>query len=675
MATMLRRLGRLGTGAATLALSGAMALTAAPAAAADEIYPRPADGSITLRGHGWGHGIGMSQYGSYGAAVQGRSWQQIIAFYYRGTSLGSVGNPTIRVRVASLGTSVQARPESGLAVSWDGSSSTGLRSVVKAGEPTVARWRFVTEPGNATRVRLDYQVTGASDWRHFTTSPSSTAMFLNRTSGTVTTYRGGTAVVYRGQVRAVRTSGWAGLTPVVALPMESYLRSVVPSESPASWPTHALRAQAVAARSFAEHHRRYAPLWPAWYDVYDDTRSQVFRGTRVGGTSYEYASTDTAVSATAGQAATYNGRIAFTQFSSSTGGWTDAGSQPYLVAQADAWDGTSANPNRTWSAEIPVSRVESAYPSIGSYRRMVITARNGYGSEGGRVRSLRLEGSQGSVTLTGNQARSAFGLKSNWFIPTDPPPVRFTTDVTGDGRPDVMTVAADTGELRAHATGGSSWSSSQTLEARGWNGYARVVSVGTWDGDRIGDVFVQMPDGRLYLRPGTGSGFGVSRQIGSGWGVHDKVFGVGDFDGDGRYDVMARRRSDSALFLYSGDGAGGFRAIRQIGSGWHVFTEILGVGDFDGDGSADVLARKTDGYLMLYRGNGRGGWLGSKAIGRGWQIFDRVTAVGDVTGDERADVVARTPDGVVYVYPGNGSGGWQARLLVARGWQAYSRVL
>ena len=87
-------------------------LVAAPSASAEEVYPRPGGTTIDFLGHGWGHGTGMSQYGSLGGAQAGATWQQIVAKYYTGASIGTIGTPTIRVRVASLGTTVAgaARP-------------------------------------------------------------------------------------------------------------------------------------------------------------------------------------------------------------------------------------------------------------------------------------------------------------------------------------------------------------------------------------------------------------------------------------------------------------------------------------------------------------------------------------------------------------------------------------
>ncbi len=125
----------------------------------------------------------------------------------------------------------------------------------------------------------------------------------------------------------------------------------------------------------------------------------------------------------------------------------------------------------------------------------------------------------------------------------------------------------------------------------------------------------------MNLYPGNGAGgFGSSYpQIGSGWQTRDQIVSVGDWDGDGRNDLVAREPANGNLWLYSGNGAGGFSSQRIIGSGWGPFTALVGPGDFSGDGPNDILARRANGDLYLYPGNGRGGFGSSyPQIGAGW---------------------------------------------------------
>ena len=126
-----------------------------------------------------------------------------------------------------------------------------------------------------------------------------------------------------------------------------------------------------------------------------------------------------AVKATAGRVVLYQGEPAFTQFSSSNGGWSSAGSQPYLVAQPDPYEASSGNPNDPWTATVTSAQIEKAWPVVGTLASMSFT-RDGHGPHfGGRVTSVTLTGSLGglptSVTVTGDDFRYRLGLKSTWF--------------------------------------------------------------------------------------------------------------------------------------------------------------------------------------------------------------------------------------------------------------------
>ena len=149
--------------------------------------------------------------------------------------------------------------------------------------------------------------------------------------------------------------GWTGQNTINALPLDDYVKGVVPREMPTSWETAAVRAQAVAARTYAAFDR--AAHSTRSYHTCDTTSCQVY-----GGLAAEDSRGNAAVAATQYQVLTYRGSPAFTQFSSSSGGWLSAGSRPYLVAKADKYDALSGNPNHTWNTTVSRGRDSSTAP-------------------------------------------------------------------------------------------------------------------------------------------------------------------------------------------------------------------------------------------------------------------------------------------------------------------------
>ncbi len=254
----------------------------------------------------------------------------------------------------------------------------------------------------------------------------------------------------------------------------------------------------------------------------------------------------------------------------------------------------------------------------------------------------------------------------------------YPRDVTSDGHADVVAVDASGGALRVYPTTGAGGWKTAVVSGSGWDSYAKVLTAGTWDDDAISDVMVQDTAGGLFLRHGKGNGtFAAPVRIGTGWTVHNLVIPVGDFDGDKFTDVIARR-ADGALFLYSGTGLGGFvpGTGRQIGSGWNVFDAVFSPGDFDGDGHPDLIGRTPDGAVYLYRGNGVGGWrLPRTTVAAGWEQYTALTSPGDFGGDGRSDVLARSADGRFWLLPGDGRGGVGAAKQVGTGWNMFSTIL
>ena len=108
------------------------------------------------------------------------------------------------------------------------------------------------------------------------------------------------------------------------------------------------------------------------------------------------------------------GNPAFTQFSSSSGGWTSAGSFSYLPAKSDPYDAWSGNPVHTWSTDVTDTRLERSWPAVGNLTK-ITTTRDGNGEWGGRLRTVTLTGSTGRVQLSGDTFRAKLGLRSTWM--------------------------------------------------------------------------------------------------------------------------------------------------------------------------------------------------------------------------------------------------------------------
>lgn len=199
-------------------------------------------------------------------------------------------------------------------------------------------------------------------------------------------------------------------------------------------------------------------------------------------------------------------------------------------------------------------------------------------------------------------------------------------------------------------------------------------SAGDFNGDGRADMISREPDGSLLLHAGQpGNKIAAPVRIGSGWNNFNSVIGSRDFSGDGRPDLIART-SDGALLLYPGNGTGGFQQQKQIGSGWYVFMKLVTPGDFTGDGNADIMGVRTDGSLWLYPGDGAGGFLSPKQAGAGWQGFVSLAPAGAFDGNGPG-LLARTSGGTVYLYPGDGNGGFAAKRTLASGWSTVADLM
>lgn len=392
-------------GLSALAISLLLAFTLLPGTAHGDVRVNhwnamPAKGTFTLTGHGYGHGHGMSQYGAEGAAREGLTWQQIVQFYYPGTSLAQ-NRPAVRVLISADTTpDVAVSPRSGLRV-WD----TTTRETFMLPEIATTRWRLHVENGRSV---VQYYLYGR--WRTWKVLTGDGA--FNAGLQPMTLHIPGGSRQYRGHLLASRPSVGSTTRDTVNLVwLEDYVKGVIPREMPASWSPEAVRAQAVAARTYASYEQQHPRA--GHYQICDTTSCQVY-----GGFSAEDSRSNAAVAATAGAILTHQGKPAFTQFSSSSGGWTSANQFPYLPAKADPYDGWSGNRNHTWTKTIDVAQVERAWPGLGNLVGIRVTVRDGNGHWRGRVVTMILDGSTRDITISGNTFRSKLGLKSTWWAVT-----------------------------------------------------------------------------------------------------------------------------------------------------------------------------------------------------------------------------------------------------------------
>ncbi len=383
--------------AAAAALLSSLGGSTIPARADSAVAP--ASGAVTISGAGWGHGKGMSQWGAYGAASKGLDYKEIVSFYYPGTKLASLDDGN-RVRVwitSDNDNALHFRPVKGLVIKAGGQTLT-----LPYGS-TYTKWRISKK--SSGRVLYYRNASGAYVKYATKLDPKRIWFVSNPKTGTVRLALPGATRTYRGRL-AARISG-STMKTVNYVSMESYLRSVVPSEMPGSWAIEALKAQSVAARTYAAKLRSTAG---SIYDLCDTSACQVYKGI-----STEYSNSDKAVSGTENKVVEYKGALALTMFSASNGGWSASGGSdyPYLKAQKDPYDGVKRD--QSWSVTLSSSKIQKAYSSIGTLKTVQVTSRDGDGTYGGRVEKIKVTGSKGSVSVTGGSFKSTFGLKERLF--------------------------------------------------------------------------------------------------------------------------------------------------------------------------------------------------------------------------------------------------------------------
>ena len=334
-----------------------------------------AGGSWKVKGRGFGHGVGLSQYGAFGFAKHGRSYKQILDHYFRQTKVGKLGGEGVRVLLGSESDSV---------------SFTGAGKACGERINAARRYSLATEGGGV-----------------ILRSPGGERIKGCGAEGTASSgLRIGGFGRYRGSLVARNDDG--RLLVINRLGLEGYVRGVVANEVPSSWPVQALRAQAVVARSYGTATERGGA-----FDHYADTRSQVY-----GGRSSETRRTNNAVSATSREVVKHNGEPAVTYYFSTSGGQTEnsefgfsGGSPvPYLKSVDDPFD--DASPVHRWTERLSNRQMESELTGLfgGDLKRIEVLKHG----ESPRIVRARVVGSSRSTVVTGDTLRARLELRSTW---------------------------------------------------------------------------------------------------------------------------------------------------------------------------------------------------------------------------------------------------------------------
>ncbi len=352
-----------------VALACALSLIVAPTVGADSTSA--AASALVISGHGFGHGIGLSQWGAEERAAAGQTAPQILSFYYPGTSTATASPRDVRVLLADA-------------------QSVRIGSAA----PFVVR----DAHGHELRVAAGLYRVGAGGLR-------GRALPLVVHPGKAPVRLAGTG--YHGTLSLLPSA--LGVRVVNTLGVEQYVADVVSSECPGYWRKAALESQAIASRSYA-----LANLRPdASFDLYPDDRSQNYHGL-----AKELSSAVAAARATRGRVLTYDGQIVPALFSAANGGltavpqgiWTSS-TLPYFVSRVDPYDERS--PDTNWGPlRLGLGQLRAAFPQLPT----AIVGISATHNLADRTAAITFTGADGSsVQIPGYAFQQKLGLRSTWF--------------------------------------------------------------------------------------------------------------------------------------------------------------------------------------------------------------------------------------------------------------------
>jgi SpoIID/LytB domain protein len=585
------------------------------------VLPAPAiaqEGTVVVDGGGWGHSVGMPQYGAYGQALEGKDYKSILAHYYQGTGVETIADPgpitvgllqelTSALFVVGSGSVTVQRGTEQASVS---SGQGGISVNVSGGQCTVSGPGISWGAGSC-----EVQITGLN-------GPTTTVWF-------------GAFQYGRGTLKTVVPVTSSLLAVNVEVPtVEQYVYGV--KEIPYGWPLQALKAQAVAARSYALYKRKFVRPECGCH-VHDDTRDQVYVGWGLGEDPWLQA-----VDETAWEVVTYPGvKPVPTFYHSSTFGHTEDAAvgfggttSPYLVGVPDPWSlkPEVKNPYARWKAELTAADA-AARLGMSSVTGASITQ----WSTSGAAKEVEFSGSPASTRFPTYRLRSLLGLRSGQIL---------GIQVAVSLPPGADTVAFVDGGAQWHLYGALQQGASISRFYYGIPG--DVPLMGDWNCDGVDTpAMYRRSSGFIYLRNSNTQGVA---DISYFFGNPSDIPIAGDFNGDNCDTLAIYRPSEGKVYVKDSLGTGVADYSHYFGNpGDQPFT-----GDFNGDGTDTVgLYRQSAGSVYFRNSNTQGvadfdyfyGNPGDKMLTGDW----------DLNGTDTL-AVYRPSDGKLYVRFSNTQG-------------------
>ncbi len=680
-----------------LAVASVAALVAVPGLA------RAAPASFLFKGSGWGHRVGMSQFGALEQAADGRSWETILKHYYTGTSIGTNDVPA-SIRVFLAGAAPQASIEGGSRFTF---TSGGDEKAASPGGD--GRWTVRVQPAGSFTISKPNGAPAA-------TVSASQPLKLNYEPWSTVVAIQETGERYRWGKIELQANG-DKIRMVLDIPLERYLRGL--AEVPASWPGEALRAQAVAARTYAADKARRSGHNRDGCDctLYSDTRDQVYRGyEREDPAVSVTARWVAAVDATAGKVVTHSSHPIQAYYHSSSGGRTEASADvwssdlPYLRPVDDPWSMRPSNPYAHWESRLAQEDVATR---LGLRRVDGIEVKSR--TAGGGVKEATIRGNE-TKTMRGSDLRSKLGLRSTKFSIAGSQEAVWTpwSRVSSDDRASdspAMTAAAN-GALHAivMSPSGVPYTSRRDPSTGRWSPWSRIGSASSSGSD---PAIAVDPSGNVHavLRGESGDMYAARRDVASGtWSGWSRIGPAGASGRDpgisagpdgvvwvamrgyARPDAYAARRATdgtwSAWTKVGADGydpvvvgtnggaqlvaRGGNNAVRYatFSNGWSAFGQVG-----NGYGKVPALAAGTDKIVLVVRGRSSERLYSTTLAGGVWSKWSEVSP--DLVATGATPTVVVDPKGVSHVFvrgPGDviytatrGSGSWAGFFEIGDG--------